>query len=101
MTIHLNPFAQSATTRVRWLPEIGSELLPRFRGLSRSLDLVRRARSEGAENRPNKDDEELDAAQRDVGAAVVEGVNLLHQFLRDQLRRAKEEIQTRMSTRSA
>ncbi len=99
MTISLNPFAKSPTSRIRWLPEIGSELLPRFRQLSRDLDLVRRARSEGADNRPSKDDHDLDAAQREIGAAVVEGVNLLHQFLRDQLRRAKEQIQVRVPGR--
>jgi hypothetical protein len=99
MAISLNPFAKSPTVRIRWLPEIAGELLPRFQKLARDLHLVSRARAEGAENRPNKDDQELDAAQREVGTTVVEGVNLLRQFLRDQLHRAKEQIQTRFPRR--
>src|SRR5262249_27139777 len=59
----------------------------------------RRAREAGAENRPNKDDRELDATQREIGTAVVEGINLLRQFLRDQLHRAKEQIQARFPGR--
>jgi hypothetical protein len=99
MTISLNPFAKSPTVRIRWLPEIAGQLLPRFQKLARDLNLVSRARADGAENRPDKDDQELDAAQRDVGTAVVEGVNLLRQFLRDQLHRAKEQIQSRYPRR--
>lgn len=95
MAISLNPFGKAPTVRIRWLPEIGGGLLPRFQQLARDLNLVRKARAEGAENRPGADDLELDATQRDVGTAVVEGVNLLRQFLRDQLHRAKEQIQTR------
>jgi hypothetical protein len=99
MTIPLNPFAKSPTVRIRWLPEIASELLPRFQKLARDLNLVARARSEGAENRPHKADRELDAPQREVGSAIVEGVNLLRQFLRDQLHRAKEQVQVRSPRR--
>ena len=55
--------------------------------------------AEGAENRPEKDDQELDAAQREIGTAVVEGINLLRQFLRDQFHRAKEQIQARFPGR--
>lgn len=101
MTISLNPFAKSPTVRIRWLPEIAGELLPRFQQLARDLDLVSRARAEGAENRPDKNDQDVDAAQREVGTAAIEGMNLLRQFLRDQLHRAKEQIQTRYPGRIA
>lgn len=96
MSIQLDPFGRSQTFRIRWLPEISSELLPRFMRLARDLKLARRARAEGAENRPERDDRELDAAQREIGTAVTEGVNLLRQFLHDQLHRATERIQARL-----
>lgn len=99
MPLSLNPFAQSPITRVRWIPDIASELLPRFQQRAIDLDLVARARADGVENRPDKDDPELDAAQRDVGTVVVEGINLLRQFLRDQLHRAKEQILARFPAR--
>jgi hypothetical protein len=99
MTMSLNPFAKAPTVRIRWLPEIAGGLQPRFQKLARDLNLVRKARAEGAENRPSAGDLELDAMQRDIGTAVVEGVNLLGQFLRDQLHRAKEQIQTRFPGR--
>ena len=88
-------FTNRPSRGIRWIPVVSTELLPHFTKLASDLKLARRARTEGAENRPDKDDQELDAAQREIGAAVVEGVNLLRQFLRDQLHRAKEQIQAR------
>src|SRR5262249_17810985 len=100
MNMWFNPSGRSQTNCVRWLPEIGAQFLASFKRVARDLDLIRRARSEGAENRPGKEDREFDAAQRDIGTAVVEGVNLLRQFLLDQLRGAKEQIQARFPGRT-
>lgn len=94
--LSLNPFATSATIRTRWLPEIGDNLRPMFRRLASGLKLVARARSEAAENRPHKEDTDLDEPQRHVMAEVQAGANLLRQFLTNQLHDAEEKVRARV-----
>ncbi|GEM_PF-3721229 len=99
--ISLNPFAKSPTitgrwTRTRWLPEVNDNLHPAFERLAKSLRLVDRARAEGVENRPHKDDIDLDDPQRQIVAEIQSGTSLLRQFLTSQLHDAEEKIRARM-----
>jgi hypothetical protein len=94
--LFLNPFASSPTTRTRWLPEIGDHLRPTFQRIADGLQLVRHARSEATENRPHKDDTDLDEPQRQVVSEIQTGANLLRQFLTNQLHDAEERIRARL-----
>lgn len=92
----LNPFASSPTVRTRWLPEIGDHLRPAFQRVADGLNLVQHARSEATENRPHKEDTDLDEPQRQVAAEIQAGANLLRQFLTNQLHDAEEKIRARL-----
>ncbi len=93
----MNTFSKSPTwTRTRWLPEVNDHLRPAFERLARSLRLVERARDDGVENRPHKDDADLNDPQRQIVAEIQSGANLLKQFLASQLHDADEKIRARM-----
>lgn len=94
--LSLNPFASSPTIRTRWLPEIGDHLRPAFQRVADGLNLVQQARSEATENRPHKEDTDLDEPQRQIAAEIQSGANLLRQFLTNQLHDAEEKIRARL-----
>src|ERR1019366_6746551 len=100
-TLQLNPFAKFPTktgfwTRTRWLPEVNDNLRPAFERLAKALRLLAPARAVGMENRPHKDDVDLDDPQRQIVAEIQSGTNLLKQFLTSQLHDAEEKIRSRM-----
>ena len=88
----LNPFPVLPTVRARWIPEVGNNLLPKFKKLSGALNLVKKARDAGVDNLPHKEDTDLDETQRQVVAETQAGANLLKQFLSNQLNKAKDAI---------
>ena len=64
--------------------------------LENRLKLVRRAREEGRDNRPLKDDRDLDDTQSQILEEIRAGANLLKQFLSNQLSDAEKNIRSRM-----
>lgn len=90
--IPLNPFASSPTTRTRWIPAIESGMRSSFEKMKKDLRLGERARSSGEENLPTTDDLDLDEPQRQVRAHTQAGVNLLKQFLANQLHGAEAKV---------
>lgn len=93
--IPLRPFVRRSNVRILWIPEIGRGLRARYEQLLARLNVLRRARAEGVENRPHRDDVALDTPQQEILNEVEQGSNLLRQWLDGQLSDANDEIAAR------